>query len=367
MFRRSIVILFVLAFTFAGCAGVRDQVAGRSLEPGGFAADELVDVLSPGTVPAVDRPSFETIGTASERLVERDPVAVLEMGGDARAYPLAILVWHEIINDVVGGDAVAVTFSPLTGSAVAFRRTVDGRVPSFAGSGKLHRANLVMYDRSAGRPSLWPQLPGGAVLGPAAGHTLETIPLRVVSFDDFARTFPAGKVLTARTGTARVYGATPYAGYDSRSRPSAAFFPHAPDPRIGAMERVLGVRAGDDSRAYPFGRLGSGVVADRIGGRDVVVLWRAGRASALDSALISDGSDTGAAAAYVPDAGGRHLDLEAVAGGFRDRQTGSIWSVLGVATAGPLAGSHLEPLPQVEAFWFAWAASVPRTTIYGRS
>lgn len=324
-------------------------------------------MLARGTIPAIDLPVFEDPASAAERLQPPDPVAVLEVAGEARAYPLAILVWHEIVNDVVAGEPIAVTYAPLTGSAVAFRRTAgDGRVRSFGVSGKLYRSNLVMFDR--GTRSLWPQLRGNAVLGPESGRSLEPIPLRIVSFGDFRATYPAGKVLTARTGAARVYGTTPYAGYESRRAPSRAFFAPPPDPRVGAMERVLGVRVGGEARAYPYARLReAGLARDRIAGQDVVVLWRAGTRSPLDTPLIANGRDVGSAGAFVPLIDGMRLDFAATPGGFRDEQTGSTWSVLGVALAGPLAGKRLASLDQADAFWFAWAAFTPTTSVYGLS
>ncbi|MGH2794124.1 MAG: DUF3179 domain-containing (seleno)protein, partial [Actinomycetota bacterium] len=190
------IVLVAVALSLAGCAGVRDRIASRPA--GGFDAAEIVDVLAPDTIPAVDRPVFEDPASSADRLQPQDPVAVLEIDGDARAYPLAILVWHEIVNDVVAGEPIAVTYAPLTGSAAAFRRTVGGRVLSFGASGKLYRSNLVMFDRAT--RSLWPQLRGTAVLGPGSGQSLEPVPLRIASFGDFRTAYPAGKVLTAQTG-----------------------------------------------------------------------------------------------------------------------------------------------------------------------
>ena len=357
-------VVSAVAVGLTGCAGVRDTLRAR---PGPastiFEAAELIDVLAPETVPAIDRPAFETPLEAAAHLQPEVPVAVLEVAGDARAYPLAILVWHEIVNDSVGGAPVAVTYAPLSGGVVAFRRTVAGRVLRFGGSGKLYRSNLVMYDRATN--SLWPQLRGQAVLGPLRGTSLERVPIQIGSFGDFRSSHPNGKVLSATTGAARVYGATPYAGYDSRRAPSDSFFALAPDPRVGAMERVVGVRTEAGSRAYRYDLLRSAeVIYDRIGGKEVVVLWREGTRSALDTPLIADGRDIGSAGVFLPVACGRRLDLSPVAGGFRDRQTGSTWSVLGVAVGGPMSGVRLVPVEHAEAFWFAWAAFVPGTEVF---
>jgi hypothetical protein len=130
------------------------------------------------------------------------------------------------------------------------------------------------------------------------------------------------------------------------------------------MARIVGATVGGESRAYPFARLSSGVATDRLGGRDVVVLWRAGTRSALDTQTISTGRDVGAGGIFSPVAGGRRLDFAAAGSRFRDRQTGSTWSVLGVALSGPLRGRKLERLDGVEAFWFAWAAFVPGTSVW---
>jgi uncharacterized protein DUF3179 len=356
-----------LALPLAGCGGVRDAIHARPAPASvAFNPAELVDVLAPDTVPAVDRPSFEDPAAAAERLKPADPVAVLEVGGDARAYPLAILVWHEIVNDTVGDDPVAVTYAPLSGAAVAFRRTVAGRVLRFGGSGKVYRSNLVMYDRAT--RSLWPQLRGAAVLGPLKGASLDRLPIQIASFGDFRASYPKGKVLTAETGAARIYGATPYTAYDSRPGPSEAFFVPRGDGRLAAMERIVGLGKATDARAYPVSRLRRvGVVYDRIGTREVVVLWRSGTASALDTPLISKGRDVGSAGVFTPVVDGRRLDLTPGSGGFVDAQTRSTWSVLGVATAGALEGKRMAPVDHTDAFWFAWASFAPATGVFESS
>ena len=364
---RLIAIASALAVGLTGCGGVRETL--RAV-PGPastvFDAAELVDVLAPETVPAIDRPAFEAPDEAAGHLQPEVPVAVFEVAGDARAYPLAILVWHEIVNDSVGGVPVAITYAPLSGAVLAFGRTVAGRVLSFGVSGKLYRSNLVMYDRAT--RSLWPQLPGEAVLGPLRGASLERLPIQIGSFGDFRDSYPDGKVLSAATGAARVYGSTPYAGYDSRRRPSDSFFALAPDRRLGAMERVVGVRIGAASDAYPFTALRSvEVIYDRIGEEEVVLLWQEGTRSALDTPLIADGRDVGSAGVFLPIVDGRRLDLYPGLGSFHDRQTGSTWSVLGVATEGPMAGKRLLPVEHVDAFWFAWAAFDPDTELFEAS
>ena len=132
------------------------------------------------------------------------------------------------------------------------------------------------------------------------------------------------------------------------------------------MERVVGVTVEGTSRAYPYSELeaAGGVIQDRFGERDIVVLWRSGTVSPLDVQVIARGRDVGAAGVFSPVVDGRLRRLRATADGFLDRETGSSWSVLGVATAGRLAGERLAPIDHLDAFWFAWAAFAPLTTVY---
>jgi hypothetical protein len=287
-------------------------------------------------------------------------VIVVAVGDDARAYPLAILVWHEVVNDTVGGIPVALTYAPLSNAAIVFDRRVAGRTESFAASGKLYRSNLVMADR--GTKTLWTQLDGRAVAGPAKGTTLTMLPSQIASLEAFRAAFPAGSVLARPEDSGRGYGFNPYAGYDSRTAPFGGFFALARDRRLPSMDRIVGVSMSGDAEAIRYRRLQrERVVAARVGGGDVVVLWQPGTRSALDTADISRGRDVGSAGVFRPVAAGRHLDLSAAADGFRDAQTGSTWSVLGVAIGGAMRGQRLEPVPHTDAFWYAWAAFYPGT------
>ncbi len=357
--------LALLALVAASaCGGVRDAIHSGPVAAAGFDARELVDVLPIGRIPAVDRPRFESTDEAEDWLGSAAPVLVLSVGEDARAYPLAILLWHEIVNDVVGGRAIVATYSPLTGAAAVFDRRVGGRVERFQVSGKLYRSDLVMADRRT--RSLWPQLLGRAAAGRAKGAALAQIAAHVASLASFRESFPTGIVLSRQTGSTRAYGFNPYTGYLTRTAPFPSFFAPRPDPRLRPMERVVGVSDASGSRAYPVAALArTGVFAERTPGRDVVVFWRRGTRSALDDASVARGRYVGSTGVFVAASGGRHLDFEASGSGFRDRQTGSTWTVLGVATAGPLKGRRLQPVTSVEAFWFAWAGSHPGTTIAG--
>src|SRR6266540_7428463 len=317
----------------------------------------------PDGIPAIDRPVFVPTGAADAWLRPAEPVLALQVNGDARAYPLQILVWHEIVNDTVGGRPVAVTYCPLCNSGLVFDRMVDGRTLDFGTSGKLYKSDLVMYDRQT--HSLWAQIEGRAIVGERAGTRLRPIPANTLAYEDFKAIYPGGKVLSRETGHDRAYGRNPYEGYD---RPDS--FPFllrgVADRRRPPKERVVGVLIAGTARAYPWPVLEKqGALHDTLGGEPLVIFHRLGALSALDDSRMEQSRPIGATAVFSPVAAGKILSFEPVAEGFRDKQTGSLWSLLGYATKAPLASKRLKPLQHVDAFWFAWAAFNPSTSIYG--
>lgn len=326
----------------------------------------LEEIVSGGPprdgIPAIDRPRFVTVAEARGWLHPREPVAVLRTGSSARAYPLQILVWHEIVNDTVDGRPVLVTFCPLCHAVLAFERRVNGQVLDFGTTGRLRRSDLVMYDRQS--ESWWQQFTGSGIVGRHAGARLRQLPIQLMALADFAAAWPHGEVLSRDTGYQRPYGHNPYRGYDRiDSLPFALDGP--PDPRLPPMERVLAVRVGGATRIYPFGVLaGAGVVNDRVGGVPVVVFAGGGTLSVLDAARITDSRQVGSATAFARTVGNRVLDFEPISGGFRDTQTASRWDLAGRALAGPLRGRRLVPLPGGVHFAFAWLAFHPDADIY---
>src|SRR5919108_3142191 len=199
----------------------------------------------PDGIPAIDCPAFVTPDQAAW-LKAQEPVLALEVGGDARAYPLQILMWHEIVNDVVGGKPVAVTYCPLCNSGPVFERVVDGVTLDFGTSGKLYKSDLVMYDRQT--HSLWAQMEGRAIVGQRAGTRLALVPANTVAFADWRAAHPRGKVLSRETGHRRDYGANPYQSYDQPElRPF--LFNGRPDTRRPPKERVVGVKIGETAKA----------------------------------------------------------------------------------------------------------------------
>lgn len=325
------------------------------------------EILSGGPpkdgIPAIDTPAFISVGEADAWLQDQEPVILVQVGEDARAYPLQILIWHEIVNDTVGGKALTVTFCPLCNTAIVFERTVDGQVLDFGTTGRLRYSNLVMYDRQT--ESWWQQAGGDAIAGEMAGRRLAFYPAAIVAWADFRSAYPAGRVLSNETGFLRDYGRNPYVGYDDVDQPPWLYQGPATPGQMPPMARVLTVDGGSEAVAYPYDALQTaGVVNDAVAGKPVVVFWVAGTASALDDFAVAGGRDVGAANAFSAELDGRRLSFRRQGDRILDEQTGSEWDGLGRAVGGELAGSRLESLVSVNHFWFSWAAFRPDTRIY---
>jgi len=332
---------------------------------------EYNELLSGGPprdgIPSIDDPQFISPDAAQEWLADNEPVIALEIDGAARAYPLQILTWHEIVNDVVADVPVAVTFCPLCNSAITFDRRLDGEVYEFGTSGLLRNSDLVMYDRTT--ESLWQQFTGEGIVGDLAGAQLTFLPSSIVSFADFQEAHPEGVVLSRETGFSRRYGQNPYVGYDNIGS-SPFLFRGEIDGRLAAVERVVTVSLDDVGVdvAYPLSTLSEvGVINDSQGGRDLVVFHTSGTSSALGARSIAAAQDVGATGVFDPNLDGQKLTFQRGGEAIVDAETGSTWNILGQAIDGPLAGEQLEPIVHGDHFWFSWAAFKPDTIIYSAS
>ncbi len=217
------------------------------------ASIDLAEVRSGGPpkdgIPAIDAPVSESLEAARGWLAGSAPVIALEVGDQARAYPLAILTWHEIVNDSLGGVPVVVTFCPLCHTALVFERTLDGVVHDFGTTGNLRHSDLVMYDRQT--ETWWQQATGHAIAGALTGRRLTFLPAQITSLDAFAATWPAGDVLSRDTGHQRDYGRNPYPGYDTPDE-QPFLYEGRVDDRIAPKERVVSVGEGGDAIAFAW-------------------------------------------------------------------------------------------------------------------
>jgi len=243
------------------------------------------DIMSGGPpkdgIPSIDDPKFVPLDQI-KGMVESEPVISLKIGGEAKAYPLRILIWHEIVNDTLGGVPVSVTYCPLCNSAIVFDRRLDGRVLDFGTTGKLRNSDLVMYDRQT--ESWWQQFLGEGIVGEMTGKRLTMLPARVESLARFRTRYPDGKVQVPTNPGMRAYGVNPYAGYDGSARPF--LYRGAMPEGIAPMAYVVAI----GKQAWPLDLLKAKktVTTDRYR-----LTWAPGQNSALDSGDIAKGRDIG--------------------------------------------------------------------------
>lgn len=239
------------------------SVAQSDILYGGPGRDDIPALTDPAVVPAA----------AASFLAENDRVIGLVINGVARAYPLRILTWHEVVNDYLGGEPVVVTYCPLCGTGIAFHGAPNGERLIFGVSGLLYRDNLLMYDRSS--RSLWSQIRGIAVSGQQRDKKLEPLPLEHASWGAWRRRYPQTDVLSLDTGYRRDYDRDPYHDYAADAYGPVL----ADDQRLPPKAWIIGIRHRGASKAYPFPTLAliapQGVVQDSLGGETIEITYNA--------------------------------------------------------------------------------------------
>jgi hypothetical protein len=303
----------------------------------------------PDGIPSIDNPKFISVQEASKFLEDSELVLGLNINGDIRAYPLQILVWHEIVNDEIGSIPVAVTYCPLCFTNQVFNRTIDDgqEVVEFGTSGKLYNSNLVMYDRTS--KSLWSQAMAEGIVGKYAGTKLERVPFDVAYWKEWKQLYPDSKILSRDTGSNRPYGVDPYGDYYTNSD---VLFPISNrDDRLGLKEIVVGFENKGQYKAYKLQEIEDNkVINDQVNGKSITLF------SSYPFMIR----------AYDPIAQGQTLEFtyNPKSKNFLDEQTGSEWNFEGKAISGQMKGKQLTRLPFDEGFWFEWVAFHPKTEIY---
>ena len=377
MFRRvtlRFIILTLISVFTAACAlsqettdpktpketlkGWKTNVEKRSVE-----LDEFMSGGPPKDgIPAIDSPKFVSVADAGQWLKSNEPVISLRVGNEAKAYPLQILMWHEIVNDKINGQPVTVTFCPLCYTAIAFDTILDGKTYTFGVSGMLRHSDMVMYDRET--ETWWQQISGEGIVGDLTGKTLKQFPSQIVSFGQFSKAFPKGTVLSRETGYKREYGNNPYRGYDDTAK-TPFLFRGKPDERLKPMEKIVAIELDSITKAYPHSITKKRrVIYDRIGPTEIVIFHADGASSALDAGLISESKEIGTTGVFVPEVDGKKLTFVYEKGDFIDAQTKSRWNVFGQAIDGKLKGKQLKHVKSGDYFAFAWLVFKPKTEIY---
>lgn len=302
-------------------------------------------------IPALSQPAMTSAGHASY-LSDDDLVLGIVLGEEARAYPHAILDWHEIANDLIDGTPVSITYCPLTGSGIAWDRVVSGKKTTFGVSGLLYNSNLIPYDRET--DSHWSQMKLQCVSGPLMGHYAGVHKVLETTWKTWKELFPHTTVVSPNTGHVRPYGTYPYGDYKESDR---LLFPVSNDDRrLSRKERVLGVIVAGKAKVYPIAAFSDDitVVNDTFNGLPIIVLGSRIR---------------NFAAAYEASLGDEILSFTAV----QDKlpvvmvdSGGTAWDVFGRAVEGPRSGAELHSTRSFTAYWFAWAAFHPGVEIHGQ-
>ncbi|MDQ7017208.1 MAG: DUF3179 domain-containing protein [Gammaproteobacteria bacterium] len=314
-------------------------------------------------IPALNDPHFISVSEAAHWLDAKEPVILVRHGHQARAYPLQILLWHEIVNDRLDDLPLAITFCPLCNSALVFERQHKGQVLDFGTTGKLRHSDLIMYDRQT--ESWWQQFTGQAIVGHYNGQHLKHYPSSLIAFHKFAQLYPKGSVLSRETGYQRAYGHNPYPGYDNINS-TPFLLNQASDPRLPALAYTLGIEWQEKYKLYPASILkNQPLLEDQFQQQPVVIFSQQNLSSVLDQKEIKNSRSRINAHAFSTQLNGTVLKFQQIKGKILD-QSGSQWNLLGHAISGVHKGKQLQQLAGGVHFAFAWLAFRPKAEIYHR-
>lgn len=296
-------------------------------------------------IPSIDDPVFVNV-QESNFMSDSDTVIGLEINGETKAYPIFILVWHEIVNDRVGGIPIAVTYCPLCYTNQVFERIIDGQEVEFGTSGKLYNSNLLMYDRLT--ESYWSQALGIAVKGELSGYQLNLIPFDVITWKDWKSLHPETLVLTTDTGYIRSYATDPYGNY--YTEPRIMFPVEHNDERMHPKEIILGFNQDGIYKAYKQKDIESEkLINDSIGKTPVLLVSLFSQNARAFERTIDD----------------QVLDFAYINNRIIDLQTNSEWNYHGISISGEFKGKQLVRMPIEPGFWFEWVAFHPETLVFG--
>jgi len=274
---KAIIIIIILSFlperlsaqTKNGFDLSNTSIPSSEIKSGGPPKDGIPALDKPLMIPAAD----------ADYLLPDDRVIGIEVNGESRAYPIKILNYHEIVNDIIGDKPLVVSYCPLCGSALVFNALVNNQKLSFGVSGLLYNSDVLMYDQETN--SLWSQLMMEAVSGKMLGRRIDFISSEHTTWRDWRQEHPDTKVLSNNTGHSRNYNRSPYSGYEDVA---TLYFPVTNrDDKIFAKEQVLGISVNDKFKAYPFSELEkeNKPITDTVGGSSFIITYDAINKSAV--------------------------------------------------------------------------------------
>ena len=321
-------------------------------------------------IPALTNPALASAAAGDGFMAPTDMVLGVVINGTARAYPHRVLWWHEIINDVIDGVPLAVTYCPLTGSGLVYDPVIGGEHVTFGTSGLLLESNLIMFDRTT--ETLYAQMKVLAICGPDRGFVPSLIPVAQSTWAAWKALHPATTVVTLDTGHDRDYSKYPYGTYDQIDEPLLIFPVTVFDGRLPSKLLVHGIEHEGKAKAYPYNALASRgrrvAVNDEVNGRPVLVVFDADGEMVLSfdrrvQVRKKNGKlRTRTLSFDVVDPDVFPFQLE-------DVNTGTRWNLFGEPVQGSLVGQLVgDRLPRITnahtAFWFAWAAFNIDTDIF---
>lgn len=302
---KYLLLLCFFGFAQYGCA---QSMKGFDLSNALIPVAEIKDGGPPKDgIPSIDNPDFKK--ASDIQLDEQTRVLGVKVNGVAKAYPVPILNYHEIVNDTFSGQPVVVTYCPLCGSGIAFDAMIDGEGRSFGVSGLLYNSDVLLYDRQT--ETLWSQIMMQAVAGPLAGEKLQMVPTMNTSWGEWKKRYPDTWVLTENTGYQREYSRDPYPGYGQSA--DVYFDLENEDDRFHPKETVIGIEVNGEFKAYPFSELEKAkneTIKDQFQGQEFLINYQ------------------------------------------QDSQSATI------------SNSRNEELPTLTTFWFAWFAFHPETEVF---
>ena len=278
---RTALISGALALVLCSAASAEPRRNGFDLASSSVPVYEILNGGPPRDgIPALTLPPLVSAAEAPWR--DEDRVIGVTLDGESRAYPIAMLDWHELVNDRLGSRHILVSYCPLCGTGMVFDREIGGRIRIFGVSGLLYQSDVLLYDRRS--ESLWSQIASEAITGPERGKRLELLRSAQIPWGEWRERHPDTTALSDAIGYRRDYRKTPYAGYSTSSR---LLFPAPVDPRYPPKTPTLGLRTADGSaRAYPAPELaasGSRVVESFEGRRIEVSYDQVSRAFEVDA------------------------------------------------------------------------------------
>ena len=308
-------------------------------------------------------------------------MVVVSISNQTKAYPLRILLYHEIVNDEAGGQPIFVTHCPLCNTAIVFSRKVGDDILDFGTTGRVRDSNLVMYDRQT--ESWWQQFTGDAIVGEYSGTLLEPLNSQMVSFAQFSKNYPQGLVLSQDTGYRRYYGKTPYPGYDNLGG-IPFLYKREIDFRLPPLERVLALASNSNSvpkkstqekstqvestqtksTIYPFSYLEKNpLINTTFGDQAILVISQASMVLTMDEKIIKESNTMLTAAAFDRNVYNQELSFKLKQDRIIDIQTKSEWNIFGESVEGFLKGKKLKQIDKNVHLAFAWLAFYPDAEI----